>query len=62
MCTTTLGSYRSSMHTVLSPTDSFQHPFRVLASTAGTSLNRLGRVGMTVLFFRLEEKLSVFLP
>jgi hypothetical protein len=50
------------MHTVLSPTDSFQHPFRVLASTAGTSLNRLGRVGMTVLFFRLEEKLSVFLP
>lgn len=57
MCTTTLGSYGSSVHTVLSPTDSFL----IVARTAGIALNRIGRVGTVVLFLRLEENLSVFL-
>lgn len=37
-------------------------PFLVLATTAGTLLNRTGGVGIFVLFIMLEEKLSVFDP
>lgn len=62
MGTTTLGFRGSSVHTVLSPTDRFQYPFLILAGTAGTALNRIGRLDMVVLFLRLEGNLSVFPP
>lgn len=62
MGTTTLGSRGSSVHTVLSPTDRFQYPFLILARTAGTALNRIGRLDTVVLFLRLEGNLSVFPP